>query len=317
MKNLTKNVIPPFSVAPMLDWTDRHCRYFFRLISKKAYLYTEMITTGAILHGDANRHLEFNLMEKPVVLQLGGSDAKDLAMCAQRGEDYGYDEININIGCPSSRVQRGRFGACLMKEPQLVAECISNIKKHVNIPVTVKTRIGVDDQDSYEALGKFVETVSLGGCKTFIIHARKAWLKGLSPKENREIPPLRYDIVEKLQKDFPELHFILNGGIETYEDAQKQLAVFSAVMLGRAVCHSPHLILSQVDKLFDNDQNNQNKIFSREEILEIYMEYAKKQYSERNAPISVLSRPLMGLYQGLPGARKWRRELKQFFQDKL
>lgn len=313
MNNLEKNVTPLFSVAPMLDWTDRHCRYFLRLISKKAYLYTEMITTGALLHGDAHRHLAFNLIEKPVVLQLGGSDPKDLADCARKGEDYGYDEININIGCPSSRVQRGRFGACLMKEPQLVAECVNTIKNQVNIPVTIKTRIGVDDEDSYGKLSDFVKTVSLGGCETFIIHARKAWLKGLSPKENREIPPLRYDIVEKLQKDFSELNFILNGGIETVEDAQKQLELFSGVMLGRAVCHSPYLILSQVDKIF---YEIQKKVPSREEILDIYMDYAKKQF-EKGAPVSVLSRPLMGLYQGLPGARKWRRELKQFFQTVL
>lgn len=313
MNNLEKNVTPLFSVAPMLDWTDRHCRYFLRLISKKAYLYTEMITTGALLHGDAHRHLAFNLIEKPVVLQLGGSDPKDLANCARKGEDYGYDEININIGCPSSRVQRGRFGACLMKEPELVAECVNAIKSTVNIPVTVKTRIGVDDDDSYDKLSDFVKTVSLSGCETFIIHARKAWLKGLSPKENREIPPLRYDIVEKLQKDFSELNFILNGGIETVEDAQKQLELFSGVMLGRAVSHSPYLILSQVDKMF---YEIQKKVPSREEVLDIYMDYAKKQF-EKGAPVSVLSRPLMGLYQGLPGARKWRRELKQFFQTVL
>jgi len=297
----------------MLDWTDRHCRYFLRLISKNAYLYTEMITTGAILHGDAHRHLDFNLMEKPVVLQLGGSDPKDLAVCAQKGEEYGYDEININIGCPSPRVQRGRFGACLMKEPQLVAECVNTIKKFVHIPVTVKTRIGVDDQDSYEQLSDFIETVSLAGCETFIIHARKAWLKGLSPKENRQIPPLRYDIVEKLQRNFSGLNFILNGGIETVEDAQKQIELFSGVMLGRAVSHSPYLILSQVDEIL---YKTLEKTCSREEILDIYMDYAKKQI-ENGVPVSVLSRPLMGLYQGLPGARKWRRELKQFFQGVL
>lgn len=308
-----KNVTPLFSVAPMLDWTDRHCRYFLRLISKNAYLYTEMITTGAILHGDAHRHLNFNIMEKPVVLQLGGSDPKDLAVCAQKGEEYGYDEININIGCPSSRVQKGRFGACLMKEPELVAECVNTIKNQVSIPVTIKTRIGVDDQDSYEQLSAFIETVSLGGCETFIIHARKAWLKGLSPKENREIPPLRYDIVEKLQRSFSGLNFILNGGIETFEDAQQQIELFSGVMLGRAVCHSPYLILSQVDEML---YKSLEKTRSREEILDIYMDYAKKQI-ENGVPVSVLSRPLMGLYQGLPGARKWRRELKQFFQAVL
>ncbi len=313
MKNLAKNATPLFSVAPMLDWTNRHCRYFLRLISKKAYLYTEMITTGAILRGDAHRHLEFNLMEKPVVLQLGGSDPKDLALCAQKGEEYGYDEININIGCPSSRVQKGRFGACLMKEPKLVAECVNAIKSIVNIPVTVKTRIGVDDQDSYGQLSDFVKIVSLGGCETFIIHARKAWLKGLSPKENREIPPLRYDIVEKLQKDHPELSFILNGGIQTFEDARKQIELFSGVMLGRAVFHSPYLLLSQVDEVF---YQAHEKVRSREEILDIYMDYAKYQL-KKGVPISVLSHPLMGLYQGLPGARKWRRDLKQFFQAVL
>jgi tRNA-dihydrouridine synthase A len=308
MKNMMKNSISAFSVAPMLDWTDRHCRYFLRLMSKKVFLYTEMVTTGAILHGDEKRHLEFDCFEKPVALQLGGSDPKALKLCAQKGAEYGYDEINLNIGCPSPRVQKGRFGACLMKEPELVAECVHTIKSSINIPITVKTRIGIDEEDSYEKLCHFVETVSAAGCNTFIIHARKAWLKGLSPKENREIPPLRYEVVRELQKDFSEIHFILNGGIQTLEEAEEHLKIFPGVMLGRAVYHSPFL-LNQVDKRF---YSLKEKTLSREEVLEIYIEYAKKHY-EKGAPISVLTRPLMGLYQGLPGARKWRRELYSRF----
>jgi tRNA-dihydrouridine synthase A len=305
-----KNTTPLFSVAPMLDWTDKHCRYFLRLISKKAYLYTEMITTGAILHGDKHRQLDFNAVEKPVVLQLGGSEPQNLAECAKYGEDYGYDEINLNIGCPSPRVQKGRFGACLMKEPQLVAECVYQIKNRVNIPVTVKTRIGVDETDSYAHLYSFISTVAKAGCETFIIHARKAWLKGLSPKENREIPPLRYDIVEKLCEDFPELSFILNGGIQTLAEFQKYIRSFSGIMVGRAVVHSPYEILSQVDEKFYNIKAIPA---SREEALDSYMTYARTEH-QKGVPVSLLSRPLMGLYQGLAGARKWRRELRQFFE---
>ncbi|MCK5479308.1 MAG: tRNA dihydrouridine(20/20a) synthase DusA, partial [Methylococcales bacterium] len=206
-----------FSIAPMLDWTDKHCRYFHRLLSKKALLYTEMVTTGAILHGSQQRFLAFNKVENPVVFQLGGSNPVDLASCARIIEDYGYDEVNLNVGCPSDRVQNGRFGACLMVEPDLVAECVSAMKQAVSIPVTVKSRIGIDEQDSYEELIHFVSTIAEAGCKTFIIHARKAWLKGLSPKQNRDVPPLRYDVVYQLKKDFPELEIILNGGVTSLQ----------------------------------------------------------------------------------------------------
>jgi tRNA-dihydrouridine synthase A len=310
MKKFMKNTAPLFSVAPMLDWTDKHCRYFLRLISQKAYLYTEMITTGAILNGDVHRQLAFNPFEKPVALQLGGSDPQSLAACAKYGENYGYDEINLNVGCPSPRVQKGRFGVCLMKEPQLVAECVSQMKAAVNIPVTVKTRIGVDEEDSYAHLHHFIGTVAEAGCETFIIHARKAWLKGLSPKENREIPPLRYDMAEQISRDFPASDFILNGGIQSVEDVQKYFGTFSGIMLGRAVYHSPYDILSRVDEKF---YKVKEKPASREEVLENYTDYARGQRTT-GVPPSLLARPLMGLYQGMAGAKKWRRELGQFFK---
>ena len=294
-----------FSVAPMIDWTDRHCRYFLRLMTKHSILYTEMITTGAILRGSQVRHLDFHLAEKPLVLQLGGSDPKALAQCARVGEEYGYDAVNLNIGCPSSRVQSGRFGACLMKDPLLVAECILAMQSAVKIPVTVKTRTGVDEQDSYENLAEFIKTVSSAGCKTFIIHARKAWLKGLSPKENREIPPLNYETVEKLQNDFSGLHFILNGGIHTLDQAKVLLKTFSGVMLGRVVMHSPY-ILSKVDQEIFGVR--QTEVLSREEIIDSYKNYAREQHSQ-GVPLSVLLRPLMGMYQGEAGARQWRQNV--------
>ena len=231
----------------MLDWTDRHCRFFHRLLSQKTLLYSEMVTTGAILHGDRERLLGFNPVEKPLVLQIGGSDPSDLAASSRIGQDYGYDEINLNVGCPSDRVQKGRFGACLMLEPQTVAEGIRAMREAVTIPVTVKTRLGVDEHDSYEELVAFIGEVAEAGCKTFIIHARKAWLKGLSPRENREVPPLRYDMAARLKGDFPELAFILNGGIETLDHAIGHLNQFEGVMLGRAAYHDPYL-LAEVDR---------------------------------------------------------------------
>jgi tRNA-dihydrouridine synthase A len=220
-----------FSVAPMLDWTDRHCRFFHRLISRHALLYSEMITTGALIHGDRQRFLAFNDAEHPLALQLGGSNPADLMVCARMAEDYGYDEVNLNVGCPSDRVQNGRFGACLMAEPNLVADCIAAMNQAVSIPVTVKSRIGIDEQDSYEELVHFIKTVADAGCKSFIIHARKAWLSGLSPKQNREIPPLRYDYVFQLKREFPSLEFILNGGVTSLEQAEEVLQAVDGVMI--------------------------------------------------------------------------------------
>jgi tRNA-dihydrouridine synthase A len=230
------------SVAPMLDWTDRHCRYFHRLLSRKTLLYTEMVTTGALIHGDVARHLRYNLEEHPVALQLGGSDAADLAHCAKLGQDWGYDEINLNCGCPSERVQRGAFGACLMAEPRLVADCVKAMVDVVDLPVTVKHRIGIDKTESYEFVRDFVGAVSEAGCKVFIVHARNAWLKGLSPKENREVPPLRYALVHQLKREFPHLTIAINGGITTNTQIAEQLQAVDGVMVGREAYHNPWLM---------------------------------------------------------------------------
>lgn len=301
---------PVFSVAPMIDWTDRHCRYFLRLLSKRAFLYTEMITTGAILHGDAHRHLDFNSGENPIGLQLGGSNPADLAESAKRGEAWGYDEINLNVGCPSDRVQKGKFGACLMKEPELVAEGIAAMKSAVSIPVTIKTRIGVDEHDHYDLLHHFIKTTAKAGCDYFIIHARKAWLKGLSPKENREIPPLQYETVQKLKADFPSIPFILNGGIKNLVSATELLKKYDGVMLGRAIMSEPY-ILAEVDQQFYGEKTVP---ISRENALECYLAYVREQ-REKGVPLSILARPIMGLYQGCAGAKSWRRNLLPFLQS--
>ena len=298
-----------FSVAPMIDWSDRHCRFFLRLLSKQALLYTEMITSGAILKGDAHRHLDFNPVEHPVALQLGGSNPQDLAECAKHGESWGYDEINLNLGCPSDKVQKGKFGACLMKEPDVVAECIFAMKSAVKIPVTVKTRIGVDEYDHYDHLYTFIKKIAEAGCERFIIHARKAWLKGLSPKENREIPPLQYDVVKKLKADFPRLIFILNGGIKNIDNAKELLTEFDGVMLGRAIMDNPYL-LAEVDNVF---YGQKTVPLSRESALEYYLAYVKEQ-RKKNIPVSILARPIMGLYKGCIGAKAWRRNLLPFLQ---
>ena len=295
-----------FAVAPMLDWTDRNCRYFHRLLSKHAYLYTEMVTTGAILHGDYHRHLDFNLAENPLALQLGGSNPEDLSRAADIAANFGYDSINLNVGCPSDRVQNGRFGACLMAEPALVAECVAAMHQAVTIPVTVKCRIGIDNQDSYSELVHFIATVANAGCNTFIIHARKAWLSGLSPKENREIPPLRYDIVRQLKRDFPQLTIIINGGITSLEAASEHLQHLDGVMLGREVYHNPYL-LAEVDQLLFNDLH---PIKSRTEIvlaLLPYIEYVLQQGYKLNS----VTRHILGLFHCLPGAKAWRRHLSE------
>ncbi|MCG8054042.1 MAG: tRNA dihydrouridine(20/20a) synthase DusA [Candidatus Thiodiazotropha endolucinida] len=294
------------SVAPMLDWTDRYCRYFLRLISSHVLLYTEMVTTGAILHGNRARFLDFDPSEHPVALQLGGSEPEALAQCAKLGETWGYDEINLNVGCPSDRVQSGRFGACLMLTPELVADCVKAMRDQVTIDVTVKHRIGVDDQDSYQALCDFVGKVSEAGCETFIVHARKAWLQGLSPKENREIPPLHYETVHQLKRDYPDLQIIINGGITTLEQVEENLKQVDGVMIGREAYNNPW-ILSQADSLIYASEGSPA---SRHQIIEAMIPYIDQELSA-GTPINRITRHILGLFQGLPGAKKWRRMLSE------
>lgn len=293
------------SVAPMMDWTDRHDRYFLRLIAPDVTLYTEMITAHAIEHGDRDYLLGFDKAEHPVVLQLGGSDVKLLANAARVGEEYGYDEINLNVGCPSPRVSKGRFGACLMLEPQLVADCIAAMQAVVKIPVTVKCRIGVDDQDSYEALHAFIKLIAAAGCKTFVMHARKAWLQGLSPKQNREVPPLHYETVWRVKQDFPELIIIINGGITTIEQIDAQLPHVDGVMLGRAAYHNPWLLAEVQSRYYERKQ-----LLSRADVIQQYIPYARAQL-EAGTRLSALTRHILGLYQGVRGANAWRRYLSE------
>ena len=293
-----------FCVAPMLDWTDRHCRTFHRLLSRRARLYTEMVTTAAILHGDRSRLLDFDPAEQPLALQLGGSDPKDLATCAALGAQWGYDEINLNVGCPSDRVQKGRFGACLMKEPETVAEGVRAMRDRVTLPVTVKCRIGVDEIDSYEALLHFVGLLWESGCETLILHARKAWLKGLSPRQNREVPPLRYDLAVRLKSDLPGLAVVLNGGIETLEACHQHLQTFEGVMLGRRVYHQPAL-LAEVDRQLFGDTAPAP---SREAVIEAMLPYIAQQLS-LGQRLHAITRHMLGLYHGEPGGRLWRRQL--------
>lgn len=295
-----------FCVAPMMDCTDRHERYFLRLISRHAVLYTEMVTAAAVLHGDLQRLLSFDPVEHPVALQLGGSEPGDLAAAARIGADYGYDEINLNVGCPSDRVQSGRFGACLMAEPEVVGKSVSEMRSVVDLPVTVKTRIGIDDRDSYDELCAFVETVRDHGCETFILHARKAWLQGLSPKQNREIPPLRYDVVHRLKEDYPDLEILINGGIRAVGEALDQLDVVDGVMVGRAVYENPYL-LHEVDALIYADERS---VRSRQEVITDFAAYAAEQL-HRGARLHQMTRHITGLFAGMPGARKWRRHLTE------
>ncbi|PTP00251.1 tRNA dihydrouridine(20/20a) synthase DusA [Vibrio splendidus] len=304
--NTSKYAANRLSVAPMLDWTDRHCRYFHRLLSQQTLLYTEMITTGAILHGKGD-FLEYNEQEHPLALQLGGSNPVDLAACAKLAGERGYDEINLNVGCPSDRVQNGRFGACLMAEPELVADCVSAMKEVTDIPITVKTRIGIDDQDSYEFLTKFVSTVSeKGGCEQFTIHARKAWLSGLSPKENREIPPLDYDRAYQIKKDFSDLVIAVNGGVTTLEQTKEHLQHLDGVMIGREAYHSP-FILAEVDQqVFGLD----TPIKKRSQVVEEMYPYIERELSN-GASLGHISRHMLGLFQSMPGARQWRRYISE------
>ncbi|QDF66045.1 tRNA dihydrouridine(20/20a) synthase DusA [Shewanella sp. SNU WT4] len=294
-----------FSIAPMLDWTDRHYRYFARLMSANTLLYTEMVTTGAILHGKGD-YLGYNQQEHPLALQLGGSDPVSLAQCAKRAEDYGYDEVNLNVGCPSDRVQNGRFGACLMAEPQLVAECVNAMRAQVSMPVTVKTRIGIDDHDSYEFLTQFIDTVSDAGCDTFIIHARKAWLNGLSPKENREIPPLDYERAYQLKRDYPHLHISVNGGVTSLAEAKLHLAQLDGVMVGREAYQNPYLLAEVDNQLTGTD----TPVLTRDQVVDIMLPYIEQHLAD-GGRLNHISRHMLGLYQGLPGARVWRRHLSE------
>ncbi|EKO4007380.1 tRNA dihydrouridine(20/20a) synthase DusA [Vibrio fluvialis] len=294
------------SVAPMLDWTDRHCRYFHRLLSSQTLLYTEMVTTGAIIHGKGD-FLAYNEEEHPVALQLGGSNPADLARCAKLAQECGYDEINLNVGCPSDRVQNGRFGACLMAEPDLVAQCVAAMKEVVDIPVTVKTRIGIDDQDSYEFLTNFVTLVSeKGGCEQFTIHARKAWLSGLSPKENREIPPLDYPRAYQLKQDFPHLTIAVNGGVKTLAEAKEHLQHLDGVMIGREAYQSPYLLAEVDQQIFGLD----TPVKKRSQVVQEMYPYIEQQLAQ-GSYLGHITRHMLGLFQNMPGARQWRRHISE------
>lgn len=292
------------SVAPMMDWTDRHCRTFHRLIAPSVTLYTEMVTTGALIFGDKRRFLRHGESEHPLVLQLGGSDPVDLATCAKMGEEAGYDEINLNCGCPSDRVQSGSFGACLMKEPQLVADCVKAMRDVVSIPVTIKCRIGIDDSPDYTFLEDFVRIVSNAGCKTFVIHARKAWLQGLSPKENRDIPPLQYDIAAKIKTAFPDLNIEVNGGIKTIESMKEHLKTFDGIMIGREAYQNPWFLRAIEEEFYGTKD-----LLTEEQIIEQMMTYIEQQQKEYETPIKSITRHMTGLFQGRVGARKWRQIL--------
>ncbi len=290
----------------MLDWTDRNCRYLHRLISRHVRLYTEMVTTGALLFGDRARHLDFHPAEHPLALQLGGSEPAELVTCARMGEDWGYDEININIGCPSDRVQNGRFGACLMAEPQLVADCVAAMKAAVGVAVTVKTRLGIDDRDSYEELHAFTAAMAAAGADALIVHARKAWLKGLSPKENREVPPLRYDWVLRLKADFPDLPMVINGGLLDLDQARGFLDLLEGVMIGRGIYQNPWLLAKVDGDLFDDPQGPPD----RHQVLEDFIPYLEARMAA-GVPLKTMTRHLLDLFHGEPGAKRWRRTLSE------
>jgi len=296
------------SVAPMMDWTDRHCRLFHRQITKHTWLYTEMVTTGALVYGDVERHLRFNDEEHPVALQLGGSDPHDLAVSAKLGEKWGYDEINLNCGCPSERVQKGAFGACLMAEPELVRDCVKAMRDAVSIDVTVKHRIGINETESYDFVRDFVGTVADAGCTTFVVHARNAILKGLSPKENREIPPLKYEYAYRLKRDFPQFEILINGGIKTEAEIDEHLQHVDGVMLGREAYHNPYLMATFDGRYYGDDA----PVKSREEILHAMMPYIAAQLAKeggRGLKLNTITRHMLGLMQGLPGAKNFRQTL--------
>jgi tRNA-dihydrouridine synthase A len=290
----------------MLDWTDRDFRYLLRLISKHTLLYTEMVTTGALIHGNRERFLAHDALEYPLALQLGGSNPKDLATCAKMGEQAGYSEINLNVGCPSDRVQSGSFGACLMAEPKLVAEGVAAMHEAVDIPVTVKTRLGIDEHETYQFLTDFIEPVAEAGCEIFILHARNAWLKGLSPKENRDVPPLKYDFVYQAKQDYPDLHIDINGGIHSLEDAKQHLEKVDGVMMGRAIYNDPYL-LAEADKLLFGDDH---PVPTRHQVIEQMLPYIKQRMAE-GRPVKSITRHMLGMFQGQQGARAWRRHISE------
>jgi len=297
---------PYVSIAPMMDWTDRHCRFFHRLISPNAVLFTEMVTTGAIIFGDKDRHLAFSKQEHPLVLQLGGSDPEALAKCAKiAAEDYGYDEINLNCGCPSDRVQNGSFGACLMNEPETVAACVEAMSNVVDVPVTVKCRIGIDDCEERPFLDRFIKTVTDAGCQEFTIHARKAWLKGLSPKENREVPPLRYDIAAEIKQKYPQLKIILNGGLTNITEMKEQLGVFDGIMIGREAYQNPWSLAEIERELFDDTRD-----ISRYDIIEQFVPYLEEQMA-LGVPLKSMTRHILGLFHDQRGGKKWRQIISQ------
>ena len=290
----------------MMDWTDKHCRYFHRVLTRHTRLYTEMVTTGALLHGDVPRHLAFNAEEHPLALQLGGSEAHDLAQCARLAEQWGYDEVNLNCGCPSERVQRGSFGACLMAEPQLVADGVKAMRDAVSIPVTVKHRIGIDRGESYDFMRDFVGTVALAGCEVFIVHARNAWLKGLSPKENRDVPPLRHEMVYRLKRDFPALTIVVNGGVTTDAQISEHLAHVDGVMLGREAYHHPWLMTGWDERYFGALPNSVDRDSLNRDSVEAQMVSYMARCVAQGEPWSRVSRHMLGLRNGQPGARVWR-----------
>ncbi|WP_456373832.1 tRNA dihydrouridine(20/20a) synthase DusA [Thiolapillus sp.] len=293
-------------VAPMLDWTDRYCRYFHRLLTRHTLLYTEMVTTGALLHNDPARFLDFFAQEHPLALQLGGSNPDELAACCKLAQEWQYDEVNLNLGCPSDRVQSGMFGACLMARPELVADCIAAMVESCTLPITVKHRIGIDELDSYDLLTTFVDKLSAAGCQTFIVHARKAWLQGLSPKENREVPPLRYETVYRLKQDFPHLEIILNGGIVSLDQALTHLQHVHGVMIGREAYQNPWLLSQADQRIFGSDWQP----VSRHRIIEQLLPLVERECS-RGIPLKRITRHILGLFHGQPGAKKWRRHLSE------
>ena len=296
----------PVSVAPMMDWTDRHCRYFLRLVAPRVRLYTEMITTAALMHGDRERLLGFDSAEHPLAIQLGGSEPDELAICARWAEQRGYDEVNLNVGCPSDRVQSGRFGACLMLEPERVADCVSAMRRAVSIPISVKCRIGVDERDSYVDLAGFVEGLVDVGLKVLVVHARKAWLQGLSPRENREVPPLHYERVYRLKRDFPQLAVHINGGITTVKGVAEQLRYVDGVMIGRAAYHDPWLLAS-VESLLEARVAG---LLTRHQVVKLMLSYVERQLAD-GVRLQQITRHMLGLFHGQPGARAWRRYISE------
>ena len=295
-----------FSVAPMMDWTDRYCRYFHRLLSQKTVLYTEMVTTGALIHGDVHRHLHYHEIEHPIALQLGGCDPQALADSVRIANQYNFDEINLNCGCPSNRVQSGKFGAILMTDAPLVANCFQAMQEVTDTAITIKHRIGIDEQDSYQFLSDFVGTVANAGCKTFIVHARKAWLNGLSPKQNREIPPLDYQKVFKLKQDFPNLEIIINGGINSLKETEMMLKHVDGVMMGREAYQNPYLLAEVDQKIY----HSHLPAISRAQVLEKFCTFVIDELA-RGIKLSHMTRHILGLYQGVPGARKFRRHISE------